>query len=139
MNVVLDTNVLLIAIPSHSTYHDIIKAFKKRLFRLIITPQVFLEYEEILTNKANVIVANSILSAFLEADNIVWTEIYYYWDLISADPDDNKFTDAYINGSGDYLVTNDNHFNPLKALTFPPINIISANDFLRLIRSLPGF
>ena len=134
MKVVLDTNVLLISIPSRSPYHGIIQAFNKRQFQLIITNSIFLEYEEILTKKANAIVANNVLQAFREAPNVIDATTYYNWSLITADPDDSKFTDAYINGNADHLVTNDAHFNIVKSLEFPRINVVSADEFLEIVK-----
>jgi putative PIN family toxin of toxin-antitoxin system len=136
MKVVLDTNILLTAIPLRSPYHAIIQAFNNRIYQLIITTPVFLEYEEILSEKANPLIANIILGAFLEAPNVIWRNMYYHWNLINADPDDNKFTDAYINGEADYLVTNDAHFNMVKTLKFPIINIVTANEFLEILKNL---
>ncbi|GAB3419786.1 putative toxin-antitoxin system toxin component, PIN family [Niabella aquatica] len=109
MKIVLDTNVLLVALPSRSSYHKVISAFNSRQYDLVISTPVFLEYEEILSTKANPFIADTVLSAFLEAPNVIAVKDYYYWDLIRADPDDNKFTDAFLNGQADYLVTNDAH------------------------------
>lgn len=134
MKVVLDTNVLLISIPSRSPYHGIIQAFNKRQFQLIITNSIFLEYEEILTKKANAVVANNVLQALLEAPNVIDATTYYNWSLITADPDDSKFTDAYINGNADHLVTNDAHFNIVKSLEFPRINVVSADEFIEILK-----
>lgn len=115
MKVVLDTNVLLIALPSLSPYHEILHAFNSRRYNLIVTNSIFLEYEEILSKKANQVVADRVLgAALLEAPNIIKASEYYYWNLIKSDPDDNKFTDAFINGQADYLVTNDAHFKSVK-------------------------
>ncbi len=110
MKIVIDTNILLISLPSHSPYHGIIKAFNRRLYHLVFSTPIYLEYEEILSEKANPLIANNVLSAFLEASNVIVTNTYYYWNLIISDPDDNKFTDAYISANADYLVTNDSHF-----------------------------
>ena len=54
---------------------------------------------------------------------------YYKWNLISDDPDDNKFVDCALNAGVHYLVTNDHHFNVLKSLKFPPIKIIDITAF----------
>jgi len=53
--------------------------------------------------------------------------------LVDLDPDDNKFVDLTIAGNADYLVTNDKHFNPLKSLDFPVLNIVSIDEFKRII------
>lgn len=134
MRIVLDTNVLLIALPSRSPYHLIIQAFNARQYQLIITTPIFLEYEEILSTKANQLIANSVLGALLEAPNVIRSIEYYRWELINIDPDDNKFTDAYMNGQADYLVTNDSHFNSVKRTDFPKINILTADDFLSILQ-----
>lgn len=63
---------------------------------------------------------------------IIVEKIYYKWNLIEVDKDDNKFVDAYIVGGSDYLVTNDKHFNVLKTIDFPAVNIISLLGFSRL-------
>lgn len=62
--------------------------------------------------------------------------MYYNWNLITVDPDDNKFTDAYIAANADYLVTNDAHFNEAKKIPFPSVNIISADEFLEVLKEL---
>ncbi|MDB4922113.1 MAG: hypothetical protein JWQ54_4096 [Mucilaginibacter sp.] len=36
-------------------------------------------------------------------------------------------------GSADYLVTNDKHFNPLKTIDFPKINIVTIDGFKNII------
>ncbi len=133
MKVVLDTNILLIALPTRSPYHKIIQAFNNRQYDLVVTTPIFLEYEEILSQKANPLVADTVLGAFLEAPNVIAVTDYYYWGLINSDPDDNKFTDAFLNGQADYLVTNDAHFNVIKRTEFPKIDVISANEFLNIL------
>jgi len=59
--------------------------------------------------------------------------VYYSWNAVKSDPDDNKFFDIAVAGNANYLVTNDAHFNILKQLPFPSVNIISADDFLDII------
>lgn len=132
MKVILDTNVLLIALPTRSPYHRIIQAFNNRQYDLVVTTPIFLEYEEILSQKANPLIADTVLGAFIEAPNVIAVTDYYYWGLIHSDFDDNKFTDAFLNGQADYLVTNDAHFNAVKGAEFPKINVISADEFLEI-------
>lgn len=133
MKVILDTNVLLISLPKWSPYHKIIQAFNNRQYDLLITTPIFLEYEEVLSQKANPFIADIVLEAFLEAPNVIAVTDYYYWGLIHSDLDDNKFTDAFLNGQADYLVTNDAHFKVVRDNAFPPINVISADEFLNIL------
>lgn len=136
MRVLLDTNVLLMALPSKSRYHSFIELFSNRKYSLVLTPEIFLEYEEILSLKAKPSVATFILSAFIEAPNVIPVNIYYRWNLISVDPDDNKFTDAYVAAQADYLVTTDSHFEPVKKVAYPKINIVSPDEFLHILKTL---
>ena len=136
MKIVLDTNVLLMALPSKSKYHLIIEYFNNRKYQLIITTSILFEYEEILSKKTNNIVAYNIVNAFVEAPNAIPTNIYFNWNLISTDFDDNKFIDAALTANADYIVTNDTHFNEAKNNRFPNVNIISANDFLTILATL---
>ncbi len=137
MRVLIDTNILLMALPSKSTYNLFIQKFNTRKYELVLTTEIFLEYEEILKTKSNAFITANILNALIEAPNIFPADVFYKWNLITADPDDNKFTDAYIASNADYLVTNDAHFNEVKKINFPKVNIVSADEFLQIVKSLP--
>ena len=54
---------------------------------------------------------------------------YYKWNLIVADPEDNKFTDCALNCGADYLVSNDKHFNILAKIDFPKIKVVRIDAF----------
>ncbi len=135
MKVVIDTNILLISVPPHSKYRPIFDAFTKRKFELVVTTAIFFEYIELLEKLAAEGAAHSVGRSLVFARNIIIPEIYYHWNLITVDPEDNKFADAYIAANADYLVTNDAHFNELKNVIFPPVNIISADDFLEIVKN----
>ena len=63
----------------------------------------------------------------------MYKRIFYQWNAIIADADDNKFFDAAVAANVDFLVTNDGHFNEVKRLSFPKVTIVSADEFLRLL------
>ena len=73
--------------------------------------------------------------SILSAENIELHDIYFYWSLVEHDKEDNKFCDLAIAGGADYLITNDTHFNVVKLNSFPPLNILSAEEFLQLLGS----
>jgi len=56
---------------------------------------------------------------------------YFHFNLISVDPDDNKFVDCAIIANADYIVSQDAHFNVLKTINFPKVNVIRIEDFLK--------
>jgi predicted nucleic acid-binding protein len=47
--------------------------------------------------------------------------------------DDNKFVDCAIAGNADYLVSNDKHFNCLKNIEFPKLNLLNIDEFMDLL------
>ena len=69
-----------------------------------------------------------------ELPNVRYTTVYYYWDLIKADQEDNKFADCAIAAASDYLVSEDNHFNILHQIDFPKVNLIDIDRFLQLLK-----
>jgi len=71
----------------------------------------------------------------INLENVYFQEIYFKWNLIEKDPDDNKFADVTIASGADYLVTEDRHFNVLRTLDFPKVTVIGAGEFLQIIQS----
>ena len=61
--IVLDTNVLLVSIPSRSRYHAIFRAFLEEKFTLCVTTDILAEYAEIFGQRANPIIARDALEA----------------------------------------------------------------------------
>jgi putative PIN family toxin of toxin-antitoxin system len=133
MKVVLDTNVVLISIASRSPYRPIFDALLHRKFTLLLSNEILSEYIEIITQKASSQVATNMAELLVNLKNVEQTEIYYNWHLIEKDKDDNKFVDAAISSRADYLVTNDHHFDILKRIPFPKVEILNIEEFLELI------
>ncbi|WPU99599.1 putative toxin-antitoxin system toxin component, PIN family [Mucilaginibacter sp. cycad4] len=136
MNIVLDSNILLIAIGKKSEYRPIWDAFIDEKYNLIVSDEIVYEYEEIIQLRSGMKTAEIILEVFVEALNVINQKVYYSWNLIRNDPDDNKFFDVAVAANADYLVTNDSHFNIVKQLVFPSVKIISANEFLDIVKLL---
>lgn len=134
MRVVLDINSFLVSIPKKSNYRPVFDNFLQENFLLLITNEILTEYEEILCQKMNKEIAENILELLLTAPNIEKIEVFYKWNLIEADADDNKYADCAIAAGADYIVTNDKHFNILKQIGFPKIEVISLDEFLTLLK-----
>ncbi len=133
MRVVLDTNIVLQAIAKKSRLRPIWDAYLNERYELLITSSILLEYEEKLSEKTSQFVAFNIGALISQAVNSLLIDVYYEWKIITADEDDNKFLDAAIAGNADYIVTNDAHFNQAKLIDFPKVNIITANEFLKIL------
>ncbi len=128
-NIVLDTNVLLVSISPRSQYRWIFDALVNEQFTLCVTTEILFEYEEIITKHMDKKVADTVLQIIENAINVQMITSYYKWRLISADPDDNKFTDCAVSASAHFIVTEDKHFNIIKTIEFPKINVIGIDEF----------
>lgn len=136
MNVVIDTNVLLVSISKRSEYHKIWEGFTNKKYNLCITTDILEEYAEIISNYRNPPFATLIIDIILSSSNTVLITKYYNWLLITQDPDDNKFADCAIHANVTFLVTEDKHFNVLKDTPFPEINVIGIDQFLHILTQL---
>ena len=129
LNIVLDTNILLVSISEYSKYHWIYRSLIEKKYELFITNEILTEYEEKIGEKLSPETANSVIRTLMELENVHPTSIYFKFNLITQDPDDNKFVDCAFSGNCNYLVTNDRHFNILKSIDFPHINVVNLEEF----------
>jgi predicted nucleic acid-binding protein len=77
---------------------------------------------------------NDVINDLLFAPNVIRADINFRWNLITTDPDDNKFVDCALNSGADFIVTNDHHFNVLKSISFPPIKVIDIDTFKNILQ-----
>jgi|SRR6185503_3315443 len=135
MIVVLDCNILVMCLTSRSPYNFIYKSLIDGRFRLAVTVDILLEYEEITQQKYGISVAASLLSLLTELPNVDFIHPHYKWQLIKTDKDDNKYCDCAIAGQANYIVSQDKHFDVLSKVPFPSINVISIDHFLKVLKS----
>jgi putative PIN family toxin of toxin-antitoxin system len=136
MKVVIDSNVLLVAVGKRSRFRPIWQAFMNGDYQIVISEEIIHEYEEILNEHSAPGVTELVMEILSVSPDVIYKRIYYAWNMIKSDPDDNKFFDAAVAGNVDFLVTNDSHFNDLLHINFPRINIINANYFLTVLHDL---
>jgi uncharacterized protein len=68
--------------------------------------------------------------------NVKLVTSYFALNLITIDPDDNKFVDCAFAANADYIVTNDSDFNVLKSLNFPAFTVVTISEFKSIIERL---
>ena len=136
MKVILDTNIFLISLPGKSIYHPIFQSLINNLYHIAVSTEILLEYDEIISLKANSFVAKNTMELLNVLPNVIHTDVFYKWNLILEDSDDNKFVDCALASNSDYLVTNDRHFNVLASIDFPKLNVITADEFLIILKNL---
>ena len=97
MKVVLDTNCLLQIVFPRARYKDVWDAFIGQKYTICLTNDILMEYREILERRFNdVQFAEDVMEAILSMPNIEHVNPSYRFNLITADPDDNKFVDCAV-------------------------------------------
>ena len=134
-HIVLDTNCLLVSISNSSKFHSVWTAFLNEEFYLCVSNEILTEYEEILARKTSPAFAEMIIHIILNSENVVFVSPYYRFELIVADPDDNKFVDCAVVANADYIVSQDAHFDVLKKIDFPKVNVIRIEEFVKELRN----
>lgn len=135
LKIVLDTNILLICLATKSKYRPIFDYLLAGRFQLVISNDILSEYVEILERKTNSVIANNVAELLLTLKNVRKAEVYFRWNLIKSDADDNKFADCAIAANADFIVSNDRHFKELENIDFPKIKVINSEDFLTLLQN----
>lgn len=133
--VVLDTNCLIQILPTRSLYHRIWTDFLEGRYRLCVSNEILAEYEEILGLLASPEVAHNVVEAIARHPKTLYRESYYHFHLLSdIDKDDDKFVDCAITAGADYIVTEDSHFDHLKQIPFPQLNVLTLDEFNKTLR-----
>lgn len=135
MNIVLDTNALVMSISTRSPYNRIWKSFLRGDYTLCISNDIIEEYAEVLARKISQSVSEAIVNTILFRPNIRRVDPHFSFGLIKADADDNKFVDCAIVANARFIVTEDHHFNELSTIEFPLVNVVSIDDFVLLLQS----
>ena len=136
MKIVLDTNCLVNVIMPYSFNNDIWQAFRAAKYVLCVTNEILFEYHEILAKRYNALIANTVMKELIETPNVERVDPTYRFNLIKADPDDNKFVDCAVIAGATYIVSNDRHFRELKQYDFPKVDVRTLTEFLGIVRTL---
>ena len=132
--IVIDTNCLLAILPSLSPFHSVWTEFLAKRLEICVSNEILMEYEEILSEKTSPSFADSIIQTLLNMENLVRVSPMCRFHLIAQDPDDNKFIDCAVCGRAEYLVSNDKHFKSLRSVSFPPITLVTIQEFVGTLR-----
>lgn len=97
------------------------------------TNDILTEYEEILSLKIGKEIAQNIIKAIITRKNTLKLDVHFRFNLIQSDVDDNKFVDCAIVANASYIVSQDHHFDILKKIEFPKVELINLDDFIALL------
>ncbi len=131
LRIVLDTNLLVAIIGRKSPFRWLFDSIVVGKVGLCVTTEILLEYREIMEQKNGVEVAENVMNFITVIPTTERVEIFYAFNLITDDPDDNKFVNCAIAANAHHLVSNDGHFKALNQIDFPNVNWLTLAEFER--------
>jgi uncharacterized protein len=139
MKVVLDTNCFISCIGKKSPYRNVFDSFLSEKYVLCISTEMLLEYEEVFLEKWGIAVTQNLLSRLVRAKNVETVSVFFRFDAVQFDADDNKFADVYLASNADILVSNDHKLLQLNRREFPRFEVATLQEFSRqlLLNSWP--
>ena len=135
MIVVIDTNVVLSMFKRAHPHRPIFDAWAAGRLRWAMSTEMLFEYEETaarMTHRAYIALVFQTMDA-VEAvrQNIHRVSPSFRFNLIAADPDDNKFADCAIAAEADFIITADQHFDAMRGSGYKP-QPVTPEEFIRL-------
>jgi len=137
MRVVVDTNVIVSALISAGSPPDqVLRAWRRGAFELIISPALLIEVESVLPRAkiaTRVRWSGRKLASFVEELHRKTSVVNPQQELhvIAADPSDNRVLEAASEGHADYIVTGDGHLLDLGRHEFT--DIVTPARFLAIL------
>ena len=134
MKAVLDTNVLISAVISTGTPHDIVVAGYTNEYQIVASVPTLVEFRK---------TVHKYPERFGLDDEEIQTEVEtlrYFAEFVvpdeeitavEADPDDDKFLEAAVAGNTDYVVSGDQHLLDLES--FRGIDIVTPSEFSEML------
>ncbi len=131
--IVLDTNCLIMAISARTKYNQIWKSFLSGDFILCLSNEILEEYEEVIARNVNPKIAGIVIYTILTRNNVERLDPHFHFHLIQQDEDDNKFVDCAIVSNAKCIVSEDRHFEILKTIDFPKVDILGIDEFVNTL------
>ena len=128
VKIVIDTNVFLVSLAPNFRLRWIFEYIMNGKFDVCVSTEILNEYQEIISSRYGLEKTNTTLDFLLLLPNVYQISPHFKWNLLK-DEDDNKFVDCAISGNADYIVSNDKGFQILNEIDFPPISILTADEF----------
>ncbi|SPE52642.1 conserved hypothetical protein [Verrucomicrobia bacterium] len=133
MIVCLDTTTVVQGLAEGHPYHPILDSWVAGRITWAVSTEVLLEYEEVLTHLSGPArwrkLARLMDLVELTGGSLLRVMPSFRFNIITADPDDNIFTDCAVTAGADYVITDDRHFAPLRNAGYKP-QPITAGEFI---------
>jgi putative PIN family toxin of toxin-antitoxin system len=121
------------AISARTKYNQIWKSFLSGDFILCLSNEILEEYEEVIARNVNPKIAGIVIYTILTRNNVERLDPHFHFHLIQQDEDDNKFVDCAIVSNAKCIVSEDRHFEILKTIDFPKVDILGIDEFVNTL------
>ena len=130
-----DTNCLIQIVSPRSKYHALWESFVCGVNTLCVSNEIIEEYVEIMQKLMGYAAAEYVVKTILNSKFTQVITPYYNFNLIEADKDDNKFVDCAIAAQAKCIVSNDHHYDILKTIPFPRVEVVGLVEFMEMFGS----
>jgi putative PIN family toxin of toxin-antitoxin system len=132
VRIVLDTSVIVAGLRSRNgASFAVLERLSRNVFKLVATPPLFLEYEQVLKRSRHGLAAEHVDGFLSEIARVIEpVQVWFTWRPQLADPGDEMVLEAAINGHADAIVTHNRRDFEFGAGRFG-IEVWSPADLLR--------
>lgn len=136
LRLVLDTNIFMVSLAPQYRYRWIYDCLIRDKFELALSNEILTEYHEQVVVRYGIERTDAQLDYLLLLPNVILVNPSFHWQLVENDKDDDKFVDCYFASQSDHVISNDRHLRGLATNEFPPMSILSYDDFEHQYKSL---
>jgi uncharacterized protein len=136
LRVVLDTNVFMVSLAPQYKYRWVYDCLVQGKFDLAVSNEILTEYHEQIVLRYGIERTDAQLDYLLLLPNVLLVNPSFHWQLVENDKDDDKFIDCYVASQSDHIISNDRHLRGLIADEFPPLSVLSYDEFERQYKAL---
>ena len=131
--VVIDTNVFISALLFRGPTIRLVSFWQKGTVSVLLSSEVLKEYAKVLSYPKFKLTKKEI-KGIIEQEllpYVIPVKVKNHLNIITQDPEDNKFLELAKEGSADYILSGDKHLLELK--NFRGIKIVTPAEFVSLI------
>lgn len=133
MKAVIDTNVFVSGVFWKGPPSEVLLAWRRQKFQMLISAEILEEYRRVLhnLNAGRMLVDVNELLEIVRMNAII-IKPEKFKRSVCSDPDDDKFLEAAVSGKADYLVSGDRALLSVKEVfrfaILPPTKFLKAFD-----------
>jgi len=125
------------SLSRHNKYRRVWQGLLNGEYQLCISNDIIEEYVEVISRNISPRIAEMVVYTLLMRSNVLRFDPHFRFGLIQSDVDDNKFVDCAIIAGARYVVSEDRHFDILKTVDFPYVDVLGIDEFICKLNNIP--